>query len=81
MAKLILKSGKEKSLLRRHPWIFSGAVERLEGAAESGATVEVRSREGQFLGWAAYSPQSRIVARVWDFAERQHISTDFFRGA
>ena len=79
MAKLILKSGKEKSLLRRHPWIFSGAVDRLEGAAESGATIEVRSREGQFLGWAAYSPQSRIVARVWDFAERQHISADFFR--
>src|SRR4051794_22468786 len=79
MAKLILKSGKEKSLLRRHPWIFSGAVERLDGAVGSGVTVDVRSREGQFLGWAAYSPQSRIVARVWDFAERQHIDAAFFR--
>jgi 23S rRNA (cytosine1962-C5)-methyltransferase len=79
MAKLILKSGKEKSLLRRHPWIFSGAVDRLEGTVETGATVDVRSREGQFLGWAAYSPQSRIVARVWDFAERQRIAADFFR--
>jgi 23S rRNA (cytosine1962-C5)-methyltransferase len=79
MAKLILKTGKEKSLLRQHPWIFSGAVERVEGTPESGATVEVRSAQGQFLGWAAYSPQSRIVARVWDFAERNRIAADFFR--
>ncbi len=79
MAKLILKPGKERSLLRRHPWVFSGAVERVQGTPESGATVEVRSHEGQFLGWAAYSAQSRILARVWDFAERQHIAADFFR--
>ena len=79
MAKLILKADKEKSLLRQHPWVFSGAVERVEGAPESGATVEVRARHGQFLGRAAYSPQSRIVARVWDFAERERIDADFFR--
>jgi 23S rRNA (cytosine1962-C5)-methyltransferase len=79
MAKLILKADKEKSLLRQHPWVFSGAVERVEGAPESGATVEVRARHGQFLGWAAYSPQSRIVARVWDFAERERIDADFLR--
>jgi len=79
MAKLILKPGKERSLVRRHPWVFSGAVERVQGTPENGATVEVRSHQGEFLGWAAYSAQSRIVARVWDFAERQHIAADFFR--
>src|SRR5215813_8220658 len=79
MARLILRAGKERSLLRRHPWVFSGAVERLEGSVESGATVELRSREGRFLGRAAYSARSRIVARVWTFAEHEHVSADFFR--
>src|SRR6476661_9590730 len=79
MARLILKDGKEKSLLRRHPWVFSGAVERVDGAPESGGTVEVRSKQGQFLGRAAYSPQSRIVARVWTVDERESIGADFFR--
>jgi 23S rRNA (cytosine1962-C5)-methyltransferase len=79
MAKLILKADKEKSLLRRHPWVFSGAVERVEGNPDSGATVQVRSRDGQFLGWAAYSPQSRIIARVWTFDERSRVDADFFR--
>jgi 23S rRNA (cytosine1962-C5)-methyltransferase len=79
MAKLILKPGKEKSLLRRHPWLFSGAVERIEGGPQSGATVELRSHEGMFLGQAAYSPRSRIVARVWDFAQQRDINADFFR--
>jgi 23S rRNA (cytosine1962-C5)-methyltransferase len=79
MARLTLKDGKEKSLLRRHPWVFSGAVERVDGAPESGATVEVRSKQGQFLGRAAYSPQSRILARIWTFAEREAIDADFFR--
>ncbi|MEO8629151.1 MAG: 23S rRNA (cytosine(1962)-C(5))-methyltransferase RlmI, partial [Betaproteobacteria bacterium] len=54
MAKLILKAGREKSLLRRHPWIFSGAVERLDGSVESGSTIAVHTSQGQFLAWAAY---------------------------
>src|SRR5689334_20840258 len=78
-ARLILKPGKEKSLLRRHPWLFSGAVERVEGATQSGSTVELRSHDGQFLGHAAYSARSRIVARVWDFDEHREIDADFFR--
>ncbi len=79
MSKLILKEGKEKSLLRRHPWVFSGAVERIEGTPENGASVELRSRHGQFLGWAAYSAQSRITARVWSFEEREQIGPQFFQ--
>jgi 23S rRNA (cytosine1962-C5)-methyltransferase len=77
--RLILRAGKEKSLLRRHPWIFSGAVERLDGHATNGDTVEVRSPSGQFLGWAACNTQSRIVGRVWSFDERERIDADFFR--
>jgi 23S rRNA (cytosine1962-C5)-methyltransferase len=79
MARLILKPGREKSLLRRHPWIFSGAVRRVEGDPGSGETIEVRGDTGAFLGWAAYSPVSQIIGRVWDFGETTRIDTDFFR--
>jgi 23S rRNA (cytosine1962-C5)-methyltransferase len=66
LRRLILKPGRDKSLKRRHPWVFSGAVARIEGAPQSGDTVEVRSAEGVTLGVAAYSPKSQISARVWD---------------
>jgi len=66
---LILKAGRERSLRRLHPWVFSGAVERVQGAAGPGDTVCVRAADGAFLAWAAYSPASQIRARVWSFAE------------
>ncbi len=67
MSALILKPGREKSLLRRHPWVFAGAVAHLEREVAPGATVEVLSSEGEFLARAAYSPRSQIRARVWTF--------------
>jgi 23S rRNA (cytosine1962-C5)-methyltransferase len=70
-----LKEGKERSLLRRHPWLFDGAI--ASGGAEAGETVRVESHAGQFLGWAAFSPQSKIRARVWSFDEAQRIDADF----
>jgi 23S rRNA (cytosine1962-C5)-methyltransferase len=78
MHKLILKSGREKSLKRRHPWIFSGAVARVEGRPESGETVEVQASDGAVLAVAAYSPESQIRARVWDWNVRE-IDAKFFR--
>jgi len=77
---LHLKSGREKSLLRRHPWIFSGAVARLEGEPASGASVDVLSSDGTFLGRAAYSPSSQIRARLWTFDPSEQVDLDFFRG-
>ena len=71
-----LKDGKERSLLRRHPWIFDGAIAR--GGADPGETVRVESHGGQFLGWAAFSPSSKIRARVWSFDEAQRIDASFF---
>jgi 23S rRNA (cytosine1962-C5)-methyltransferase len=70
MHKLILKPGREKSLKRRHPWVFSGAVAKVQGQPAPGETVGVWSATGEFLAVAAYSPQSQIVARVWDWEER-----------
>jgi len=70
MHKLVLKAGREKSLKRRHPWVFSGAVAKLQGTPARGETVEVWSATGEFLAVAAYNPESQIVARVWDWTRR-----------
>ena len=77
-AKLILKPGREKSLKRRHPWVFSGAVARIDGAPQAGDTVVVQSADGVTLAVAAYSPKSQITARVWDWSHRT-IDESFFK--
>jgi len=69
MDQLILKPGREKSLKRRHPWVFSGAVAKVQGSPSPGETIEIRSASGEFLAVGAYSPQSQIVARIWDWQE------------
>jgi len=79
MASLILKPGREKSLLRRHPWIFSGAIARMDGNPASGETVDILSANGQLLAHAAYSPSSQIRARVWTFEASDVVDADFFR--
>jgi len=79
MIGLILKAGREKSLVRRHPWIFSGAVERLEGTPASGETVDIFAADGRWLACGAYSPQSQIRVRIWSFIAGQAIDAGFFR--
>jgi 23S rRNA (cytosine1962-C5)-methyltransferase len=79
MKSIRLKPGKEKSLLRRHPWIFDGAM--ATGGGDAGETVRIESAVGQFLAWAAFSPQSKIRARVWSFDEAQRIDASFFIAA
>lgn len=75
---LLLKKDREKSVLQGHPWIFSGAVDRVTGQPESGATVAVRSSAGEFLAWAAYSPLSQIRARIWTRQENELVESAFF---
>ena len=70
---VVLKPGREKSLRLRHPWIFSGGIDRIDGAPAAGATVDVRDANGAFLARAAYSPSSQIRARVWTFDEREAV--------
>src|SRR5438105_3424296 len=79
MDSLILKKGREKSLLRRHPWVFSGAIEKVNGKPGPGDTVEIRSAAGKPLALAAYSPKSQIRARAWTFDASQAVDADFFR--
>jgi 23S rRNA (cytosine1962-C5)-methyltransferase len=75
---LILKPERDKSLKRFHPWVFSGAVARVDGEPGNGETVSVKSADGAFIAHAAYSPKSQIVARVWSFGEAEVIDRDFF---
>jgi 23S rRNA (cytosine1962-C5)-methyltransferase len=77
-AQLRLKPGRERSLLRRHPWVFSGAIDEVTGAPQSGAAVRVSAADGKFLAWAAYSPASQIRARVWSFEEAEVPGPELF---
>jgi 23S rRNA (cytosine1962-C5)-methyltransferase len=79
MKTIRLKEGKERSLLRRHPWIFDSAIAK--GGGDPGETVRVESHAGQFLAWAAFSQASRIRARVWSFDEAQRIDGAFLGAA
>ncbi|MEY8187191.1 23S rRNA (cytosine(1962)-C(5))-methyltransferase RlmI [Serratia marcescens] len=76
--RLYLAKGREKSLLRRHPWVFSGAVQRVEGKAHSGETIDILDSQGKWLACGAYSPESQIRARVWTFQQDEEINIDFF---
>ena len=81
MAQLVLHPGKERSLFRRHPWIFAGSVDRLDGRARPGDTVTVVTAEGKALARAAWSPSSQIRARVWSFDAEAAIDHAFFKRA
>ena len=74
-----LREGKERSLHRHHPWIFESAIAK--GGGDSGETVRVESHDGKFLGWAGFSPNSKIRARVWSFDETRQINAAFFTEA
>ncbi len=79
MKAIRLKPGKERSLQRRHPWIFDSAIAR--GGADAGETVRVESSEGLFLAWGAFSPASKIRVRAWSFDEQQRIDAAFLAQA
>jgi 23S rRNA (cytosine1962-C5)-methyltransferase len=79
MISVTLKAGREKSLLRRHPWVFSGAIARVEGSPGPGETVEVHAADGTPLAVGAYSPQSQISVRAWSFDPTESVSPAFFR--
>ncbi len=77
MKTVTLRPGKERSLVKRHPWVFESSIAR--GGGDAGETVRVVSADGQFLAWAAYSPQSQIRLRAWSFDEGERIDAALFR--
>lgn len=79
MSSITLKVERDKSMLRRHPWIFEGAIEKTEGRIRSGDTVDVLASDGTWLAKAAFSPDSQIRARVWSFTKSEVIDNAFFK--
>lgn len=77
MASVYIRNGREKSLLRQHPWVFSGSVDHIEGSPIPGETVKVHAMDGHFLGWGAYSPVSQIRVRLWSFDPEEKINPEF----
>ena len=78
MRKVILKKGRERSLLRRHPWVFSGAVQSADSNINPGETVQVISSQNQVLGLGSYSPHSQIRVRMWTYDPGQSFDKHFF---
>lgn len=77
--KLVLNTDREKSLSRKHPWIFEGAVKKLQGRANIGDTVDIVSEKGKWLARGAFSPHSQIRARVWTFDKNEPVDNVFFK--
>ncbi|HCE2190735.1 TPA: class I SAM-dependent methyltransferase [Vibrio parahaemolyticus] len=76
-AAIYLVKGREKSVKRKHPWIFSRGIDKVEGEPALGETVDVFTHDGKWLAKAAYSPESQIRARIWSF-EKEEINKAFF---
>lgn len=76
MKSITLREGKERSLQKRHPWVFESSIH--SGKADPGETVRINARDGSFLAWAAYSPRSQIRVRAWSFDEAERIDAAFF---
>jgi 23S rRNA (cytosine1962-C5)-methyltransferase len=78
MPRITLLPGRDRSLRRKHPWLFSGAVASVVGSPASGDTIEIYAHSGEWLARGAFSPNSQIRARVWTFREDELIDADFF---
>ncbi|WP_394152323.1 class I SAM-dependent methyltransferase [Vibrio maritimus] len=76
-AAIHLVKGRDKSLRRKHPWVFSRGISRVDGSPALGETVDIYAHNGEWLAKAAYSPNSQIRARVWSF-KKQDIDVEFF---
>ena len=79
MAFVIIKPKRDKSLQRKHPWVFSGALAKTKGHPGSGDTVDLVNARGGWLGRGAYSPKSQITVRLWTFDEKEAVDEAFFR--
>lgn len=77
MLALRLKPTREKSVLRKHPWIFKGAVQEIIGSPKNGETIRIIDNDRHFLAWAAFSAYSQICARIWSWDESDQINAGF----
>jgi 23S rRNA (cytosine1962-C5)-methyltransferase len=79
MSSVILKKAADSFIKRKHPWIFSGAIDKVEGKPSNGQTVQIFTSDKKLIGNGSFSPSSQIRVRVWSFDPEEKIDTDFFR--
>src|SRR5579872_3621082 len=79
MNEVFLKKGKEKAVLQRHPWLFSGAIERVKGKPVNGDIVRLLNDKGEFMAYGFYNGQSRVALRLLERNEGVEIDDDWFR--
>jgi 23S rRNA (cytosine1962-C5)-methyltransferase len=76
---VILKKSADKFIKRKHPWIFSGAIEKVEGNPSNGESVHIFNSDKKFVGYGSYSPASQIRVRVWSFDPEEKVDEKFFK--
>lgn len=79
MIDVVLKKGKEKAVLHRHPWVFSGAVEQVKGKPANGDIVRLLDAKGNFMAYGFYNSQSRVALRLLEWDESVSVDDDWFR--
>jgi len=79
MFEVILKKGKEKAVLHRHPWVFSGAIERVKGSPKNGDIVKLLNTKGDFMAYGFFNDQSRVALRLLEWDENVVVDDAWFR--
>jgi 23S rRNA (cytosine1962-C5)-methyltransferase len=79
MIDVVLKRGKEKAVLHRHPWVFSGAIDHVKGKPENGDIVRLLDAKGSFMAYGFYNDQSRVALRLLEWDESIEVNEDWFR--
>lgn len=79
MIEVVLKKGKEKAVLHRHPWVFSGAIEKVKGKPANGDVVKLIDAKGAFMAYGFYNDQSRVALRLLEWDETVEIDEQWFR--
>src|ERR1700754_61698 len=79
MIEVVLKKGKEKAVLHRHPWVFSGAIEKVKGKPENGDVVKLMDAKGAVMAYCVYNDQSRVALRLLEWDEDAEINEQWFR--
>lgn len=79
MFEVFLKKGKEKAVLQRHPWVFSGAIERVKGKPANGDIVKLLDAQNRFMAYGFYNDQSRVALRLLEWDETVTVDDNWFR--
>src|ERR1700712_6136892 len=78
MIEIKLKKGKEKAVLQRHPWVFSGAIDKINGKPENGDVVKVCNAKDDFLAYGYFNDQSRVAIRLLEWSENELINEAWY---